>query len=313
MRPILTLTPNPALDLSASTAEVRPDVKLRCGPAVVEPGGGGVNVSRAIRQLGGESVTLVSLGGATGAALEAGLLARKLDVRRVEAPGDTRQSLAVTSEATGEQFRFSLGAAPWDETDARAFLEAVEAALEAEALVVLSGSLPPGVAPDWLDRLARLVHGGGARLLIDTSGASLRMLAASAAGADVLRMDHEEARELSGSALEGVAEVRDFAAGLTGAADIVVVAMGGEGSVLARRDGTAWHAAGAEVPVVSKVGAGDSFMGGFTLALANGAAPEEALQAGMAAASAAVMTPGTELCRLEDYERLLPECGLTRL
>ncbi|QDC11098.1 hexose kinase [Oceanicola sp. D3] len=312
MRPILTLTPNPALDLSAGTALVRPGVKLRCGPATVEPGGGGVNVSRAVHQLGGASRCLVALGGATGATLEAALIARGLDVLRVEAPGDTRQSLAVTCEETGNQFRFSLASAAWSETDCAGVLDAVKAAVEPGALVVLSGSLPPGMGPDWLKPLADAVGAAGATLIADTSGEPLSRLAREG-GADVLRMDHEEARILSGTLLADVAEVRAFAAALAKTTPQVIVAMGAAGSVMACADGSAWHAAGADVPVASKVGAGDSFVGGFTLALASGKAPEEALQAGMAAASAAVMTAGTELCRLEDYARVLPACVLTRL
>ncbi len=312
MRPILTLTPNPALDLSAGTASVRPNVKLRCGPAVVEPGGGGVNVSRAVHQLGGQSRCLVALGGATGAALEAGLIARGLDVIRVEAPGDTRQSLAVTCEETGNQYRFSLAGQTWAWADCTRFMEAVQAAIEPGALVVLSGSLPPGMGPEWLAPLGAAVAAAGAELVADTSGDTLKLLAAQG-GAHTLRMDHAEARFLSGTQLADVAEVRAFAATLTRATPRVIVAMGASGSVMASADGTAWHAAGADVPVISKVGAGDSFVGGFVLALSRGAAPEIALQAGMAAASAAVMTPGTELCHLEDYERVLPDCVLTQL
>ncbi|MBS8226217.1 1-phosphofructokinase family hexose kinase [Vannielia litorea] len=312
MRPILTLTPNPALDLSASAPSVRPNVKLRCSPATVEPGGGGVNVSRAVHQLGGTSCCLVALGGATGAALETGLTARGLDVLRVEAPGDTRQSLAVTSEDSGDQFRFSLAAADWAEADCARFIDAVKAAVAPGALIVLSGSLPPGMAPEWLAPLGAIVAQAGAELVADTSGASLKLLAAEG-GAHTLRMDHAEARFLSGTQLADVAEVRAFAATLTRATPRVIVAMGAAGSVMASADGSAWHAAGADVPVVSKVGAGDSFVGGFALALARGAPPEQALQSGMAAASAAVMTAGTELCRLEDYDRVLPDCTLTRL
>ena len=130
----------------------------------------------------------------------------------------------------------------------------------------------------------------------------------------IVELEHNnKIRFLSGTQLADVAEVRAFAATLTRATPRVIVAMGAAGSVMASADGSAWHAAGADVPVVSKVGAGDSFVGGFALALARGAPPEQALQSGMAAASAAVMTAGTELCRLEDYDRVLPDCTLTRL
>ena len=313
MRPILTLTPNPALDLSTSVDGVRPGVKLRCGTTTEEPGGGGVNVSRAVHQLGGSSEALVALGGGTGDRLEKGLRDRGLEVIRFAAPGDTRQSIAVTDGQTGEQYRFSLPGPDWFDGDVTRFLEAIEMAVKPDGISVLSGSLPPGMGVDVLPPLAAAVAAGGAELVVDTSGEALRLLATPGIGPAVLRMDHAEARFLSGTQLASIEEVRVFAASLTSASACVIVAIGARGSVMALADGSAWHAGGADVPVASKVGAGDSFVGGFVLARARGQAPEKALQFGMAAASAAVMTDGTELCRREDTERLVSACLLTAL
>jgi 6-phosphofructokinase 2 len=306
MLPILTLTPNPALDLATSAPEVRPGPKLRCAPPRSDPGGGGVNVSRAIRLLGGDSLALVATGGDTGRRLAALIAAEGLRLERLEVAGETRWSLAVTDTGTGGQYRFVLPGPDWEAADLAGFEALVRRHLEPGALVVLSGSLPPGVPPDWPAALAGLVGAAGARLIADTSGAPLRHLAAAGAGLFLLRMDGAEAEGLAGRPLPQAADTAGFAAGLvaTGAAQAVIVARGAEGSVLATAEGCR-IAACPVAEVVSAVGAGDSFVAGLALALARGGDLDAALACGTAAAAAAVLTEATALCRREDAERLL--------
>ena len=312
--PILTVTLNPALDISTGADEVVPDVKLRCDAPVTDPGGGGINVSRAIAVMGGRSTALVALGGATGQRIADLLGKAALPVLRIEAPGETRASMAVSDRARGGQYRFVL---PGPEWPPRRVVEALHqiGSAAGDGWVVLSGSNPPGVPPSFAAMLAaRLAAQGAADLLVDTSGAALSEVAGAGLGLSVLRMDGEEAEGLAGRALPTGADSAGFAASLvrSGAARAVIVARGADGSVLATADG-AWHAQAAHVPVVSKVGAGDSFVAGFTLAIARGQSLPDALGVGAAAASAAVMTPATELCRAEDVQRLIAECPVVRL
>lgn len=315
MQDILTVTLNPALDLATSTPHVSAGPKLRCTAPSLEPGGGGINVSRAILHLGGGSRPLVALGGATGESI-AELLAREgLSLIRAAAPGETRQSIAVTDQGTGGQYRFVLPGPVWSERDVAGFADTTLAHAQVGGFAVLSGSLPPGFPPDWMPRLAGQLRAKGTRAIADTSGAPLDSLAqAKGAPVFVLRMDSAEAEELAGRALPRREDSAAFARSLvqSGAATHVVIARGPDGSVSAGPDGH-WHAEAADVPVRSKIGAGDSFVGGFTMALAQDASVPEALRAGAAAASAAVMTDGTELCRKEDADALRDVCALTRL
>ncbi len=94
--PILTVTLNPALDISTGVDAVVPELKLRCDAPQVDPGGGGINVSRSVARMGGVSTALVALGGATGMRLAGLLTDAGLDVAQLDAPGETRQSLAVS-------------------------------------------------------------------------------------------------------------------------------------------------------------------------------------------------------------------------
>lgn len=315
MTPILTVTLNPALDLAAATRTVRPGIKLRCDAPQVDPGGGGINVSRAIAHLGGSSRALVALGGHTGARLAELLSAEGIDTIPLPAPGETRQSLTVNESESGDQYRFVLPGPPWGATDVETALTVAAEAGRAAGLIVISGSAPPGLPPEFPSLLAARLEGSGARLILDTSGPALAHLAAGTAPRPfILRMDSHEAEGLAGAPLPTRTDTARFAAGLVagGAADRVIVARGADGSVLAMPEGC-WHAMAADVPVVSKVGAGDSFVAGCTLALARGQSAPEALQIGAATASAAVMTPATDLCRREDAEALIPACSLTAL
>ncbi len=312
--PILTVTLNPALDLSTATDEVRPELKLRCDKPVADPGGGGINVSRAIKVLGGQSTAMVALGGATGARIAEMLKADGLSLRRLTAPGETRQSLAVTDRSTGRQYRFVMPGPEWHTTHVADMMSAITEAARVGGWVVVSGSNPPGVAPGFEQMLSVRLKGGPAKLLVDTSGEALRALAGSSTPVDVLRMDSHEAEMLAGRPLPLRSDSAEFAASLVrnGVARSVIVARGADGSVIAGPDG-AWHAEAAKVQVVSAVGAGDSFVAGFVLAMARGESTPEALALGAAAASAAVMTPATELCRRQDVERFYAERVVTRL
>jgi 6-phosphofructokinase 2 len=312
MTQILTVTLNPALDLSTSADGIRPGPKLRCDDPVREPGGGGVNVARVIRRLGGDCVALVALGGPTGAALRGLLDAEGVPSEVFAVPGDTRLGLAVTDRSTGAQFRFVLPGPSWTPAMAHDLCARVGGMARKGGLVVLSGSQPPGAPDDLPAALAAVLRRADARLVVDTSGAALRRLAAGeGAGIEVLRIDEAEAEELAGRPLPDRAASLAFAASLVarGTARVVVLARGAEGSVLAA-PGLALAAAPPVVPVLSKVGAGDSFAGAFVRALALGLGLDAALVHGTAAAAAAVMTPATELCRRADFERLLPEVRL---
>jgi 6-phosphofructokinase 2 len=311
--PILTLTLNPALDMATGVDRVTPGDKLRCSAPKLDPGGGGLNVSRAVALLGGESLALVALGGLTGEHLADLIRAEGVPFLGIKGPGETRQSLTVTEAATGLQYRFVLPGPVWDEADQARVFTLLRASARPDGLAVISGSQPPGVPVDFPARLATALP--GMRVVLDTSGAALEQaLAHPVPGLAVLRMDSEEAEALAGLALDSRTATADFAQGLVraGVAPQVIVARGADGSVLAEA-GRRLFCPAAKVKVVSKVGAGDSFVAGFVLALARGEATETALALAVAAASAAVMTEATELCRPEDVARLLPQCPVSEV
>jgi 6-phosphofructokinase 2 len=153
------------------------------------------------------------------------------------------------------------------------------------------------------------------RPVLDTSGAALsEAVTHPIPGLEVLRMDGEEGEALAGRALASRADTAAFAQSLVyrGVARTVVIARGADGNVLADAN-RRFFAPAPKVTVRSTVGAGDSFVAAFVLALARGEGAEAALALGSAAAGAAVMTDATHLCRREDVERLLPECRVVEV
>ena len=316
-RPIVTITLNPALDLSAEVPQVESGPKLRTGAVLAEPGGGGINVARAVVNLGGRAIALAALGGATGKRLAA-LLEQVdgLELVALQAPGETRESLTLRETASGAEYRFVLPGPDFTEDAVPVLLNAIQSAMSPGSWVVLSGSQPPGLPADLAQSLARHLP-DQARMIVDISGDSLGHLLAHPdpeALPAILRLDAAEAAARAGRTLATARDSAGLAADWVGqgVAGCVILARGSEGSVMVDAHG-AWLCAPPAVPVASKVGAGDSFVAGLTLALARGEPQLDALRLGTAAAAAAVMTPGSALCRAEDVARLLPQCRLTRL
>ena len=309
--PIVTLTLNPALDMATEVPALVADEKLRCSEPMLDPGGGGLNVSRAIAVLGGESLALVALGGLTGDRLAGLIRADGVPFLALTAPGETRQSLTVTELASGHQYRFMLPGPRWSEADQERVFTLLHATARPGAYGVISGSQPPGVPVDFPARLARSMP--GLNIVLDTSGPALvEAVTHPIPGLDVLRMNNEEAEHLAGKPLATREESADFAQSLVqrGVAEKVVVARGSDGSVMVDAHQRLFAKA-AKVEVKSRVGAGDSFVGGLVLAMARGQDAASAIAFATASASAAVMTDATQLCRLEDVVMLLPQCAVS--
>ena len=304
MSRIATLTLNPAMDLSTSAARVEPTRKLRCSLPHYDPGGGGINVARVVAALGGDSVAVYPAGGPFGDMLERILADLGLAQIRVPIAGDTRESFTVDETGSGLQYRFVLPGPLLSAAEQQACLDAIAALDPLPQYLVLSGSFPPGVEVSFFDRMAALARRIGAHLALDCSGEALQY-AAARGGIHLLKPSLSELATLMGRELRGEQEQNAALRTLIsqGAAEIVVLSLGGEGAVLASQAGIERFPA-LDVPVRSAVGAGDSMVGAIVLALSRGLGLHDAVRYGIAAGSATIMLPGTELCRVEDVERL---------
>ncbi len=300
---IRCLCANPALDRSMHIDHVVPDQKLRCGPPRIDPGGGGVNVARAITRLGGPSRVIYLGGGPTGDLIEAALDQEAVEQRRIPVDGHTRESITVLEDATDHQYRFSTPGAQVDQAEWQRCLDAVFDWEAPPAYLVASGSLSPGMPEDFYARVARRARDCRLRLIIDSSGEALRQVVD--AGVFLIKPNMRELGHLAGEEIESEAHEREVAQGLVedGKADVVIVSLGAGGALLVTKERTE-NVRAPTVNIKSRIGAGDSMVGGISLALAEGRSLREAAYYGVATGSAAVKTPGTELFHPEDVAQL---------
>ena len=306
MRSIVTLTMNPAVDESTSVPYVLPDRKLRCQAPTYEPGGGGINVARAIRKLGGDALACFPVAGPAGELLKRLLDAEGLRCTPMPVNGWTRENLNVLEEVSGRQFRFCMPGAALGDDEWPIFLDWVRQLRPAPDFLVASGSLPPGVPVDFYARLAAVGRQIGSRVVLDTSGAPLAH--AVEEGVYLLKPSLQEFQSLMGEPEGDESHLASRAATVVkrGWCEILVLSLGAGGALWVTASERERLASPA-VRVKSSVGAGDSMVGGVVLSLARGRAISEAVRFGVAAGAAAVMNPGTALCRREDVERLYPQ------
>lgn len=296
---IATLTLNPAVDKSSQVESVAAEIKLRCDAPTFDPGGGGINVARAVHKLGGQALAIYTAGGGPGQMLRTLLEKENIPCQPIAIADYTRESLTIFERSTTLQYRFGMPGPHLSEDEWRASLNAF---INSEATwLVASGSLPPGVPTDAYAQLARDLRHRGKRLIVDTSGPALEQLRGS--GAYLIKPNLHELEILSGKKFEGEAQMLDVARQLIAEAfaEVLIISLGAAGAALVTA-GQFVRFRPPVVPIQSKVGAGDSMVGGIVWALAQEHDLVSAARYGVAAGTAAVMTPGTELCRRHDAE-----------
>lgn len=303
MTRIVTVTLNPAVDVSTAVEQVTDTRKLRCDAALKHPGGGGINVARVVARLGGDCIALYLAGGPLGQELRGLVDAQGVRGLCVEIAGETRESFTVYEKSTGRQFRFVLPGPAIAESEWQGCAERLSTLAQSANYIVLSGSLPPGVPVDIYAAFAHMAHAKGARVVLDSSGPALR--AALEAGVFVVKPSLGELCELAGRPLASEAEWRAAALEIVrnGQAQVVVLTLGSLGALLVSGHAV-WRAPALPVPVVSAIGAGDCLVGALVWALDRNFPLAEAFRHGLAAATASLASTGTGLCKAEDIERL---------
>ncbi len=303
---IATITMNPALDVTSTTDRIIATEKLRCTAPRHDPGGGGINVARAVRALGGDAIAVFPVGGLVGQRLQQLLNEEQVPVLPVTIAESCRQSFMIDEGETGLQFRFIMPGPSMSAIEQEGCLDRLTSLEPKPRYVVGSGSLPPGVSIDFYARLAERVRTLGAQLIVDTSGEALRQ-----AGCDRIYLLKPSLRELQlllAREIKDEAQQESAARELvkSGRCEVAVLSLGAAGALVATVEGC-WRFAAPTVRVRSTVGAGDSMVAGIVLSLVRGLSILEAVRFGVAAGGAALMRPGTELCDRKDTERLLAQ------
>jgi len=306
---IVTITFSPCIDKSTSVSALLPEKKLACASPKLEPGGGGINVARAIKKLGGEVTAIYPAGGYTGKYFIELLNKEHVNSHYIETLNETRENFIVVDESTNAQYRFGMPGAILMEQEWKKILQDLADMNDVE-YIVASGSLPTGVPVNIFAMVAEIATTKKAKLIIDTSREALKD--AVDKSVFLIKPNLRELSSLVDKEYLNPDEISTAARQIIekGKCQAVVVSMGAEGALLVtesieRKFGP---------PVVDKrstVGAGDSMVAGIVYKLANGESLENAVAYGVACGTAATMNSGTELCKKEDVERLLQRLRIT--
>jgi 6-phosphofructokinase 2 len=304
MASVVTITFNPCIDKSTSIDALLPEKKLRCRAPGFEPGGGGLNVARAIKRLGGESLAIFPAGGYSGKFLEKLVAEEGLSAKVVDIKNHTRENLIVLDHSSNQQYRFGMPGPELYEDEWKKCLQLLEEEKDVE-YIIASGSLARGVPVNIYAQIALIAKQKKARLVVDTSGDALKE--AVAEGVYLVKPNLAELSSLVGKAEVHAELVDDLARKIIngGGCEIVVVSLGAGGAMLVSKDQVIQMIP----PVVkrkSTVGAGDSMVAGLVLGLLQGRSLTESLRYGIACGTAATLNEGTELCHKEDVEKLVP-------
>lgn len=301
---ILTITLNPCIDKSTKAEQLRPDSKLRCTEVVNEPGGGGINVSKALKKLGTPSVALFPAGGHNGNMLCSLLKEEAVLFHAVDTQTETRENWVVFENNSGQQYRFTFPGRAVQEETIITLVDQIRSFTP--GFVVASGSLPPGLPPYFYGLIVKNAAAVGARCIVDTSGPALQALKGKHAYlikpnigelCKMLNVEWLDKNDVPEAARQAI---RD------GFAEVIVVSMGAQGAWLVT-DTEQYFVESPPVEKKSTVGAGDSMVAGITHFLQQGKTLREAIRFGVACGSAATMNEGTQLFNKEVAERLYTE------
>lgn len=303
MRSIVTITMNPAVDQNSSTKFVTDEKKLKCRNLRYDPGGGGINVSRAIKILGGKTKAFFLAGGCTGDLLVNLLHEEGIEHLKIPVENSNRVNIHIIEESTNKQYRFNMPGIELYEHELMKVLETLEDFVPAPNFIVASGSLPPGAPDDFYKKIAKIAKKTGSKVILDTSGEPLKR--ALEEGVYLIKPNLSEFINLIGKELKDETCIIKEAQKLIkkNRCEIIVISIGASGTCLITENNYE-HIHSPIVPIKSRIGAGDSMVAGITLKLSGKETIEKAVKYGVAAGAAAVMTPGTELCRKKDAERL---------
>lgn len=303
MKRIITLTVNPAIDKSTTVSGIKPNSKLRCALPIYEAGGGGINVSRAIKELGGNSFCMYMAGGPTGSQLRDLLVDLDVVQQVIPISGWVRENLSVTDTANKQQFRFGMPGPQVNEYEWNNTLRQVESVLSEGDFLVASGSLCPGMPVDFFAQVSKIARKEKAKFILDSSGEAL--LKGAQAGVYLLKPNLGELAALCGkksiSFLDIESVAKDFLK--NNPCEVMVISLGSQGAIMITNDSVEYIAA----PIVyqkSTIGAGDSMVAGMVYAIAQGKSLNEMAKFGVACGTAATMTDGTQLCKRKDAEQL---------
>ena len=308
---IFTVTLNPAIDQTLVLERFVAGDTLRVKSSRFDPGGKGINVSRVVRELGGESVAMGFAPGGLGRYIEQTLKAQGIECDFVRTKGEARTNITIIDESRHMHTILSDPGPQTDDRFAEQLLSKLRKRLRADDWLVVAGSIPPPLSPDIYAEIITMARENWVHTVLDADGPAL--VVGVAARPEMVKGNRRELERLLGCRLSDERSTLE-AAGVLRGMDIrmAVVTRGREGAVAVCDEGS-FRSVAPRVRAVSAVGSGDGFLAGIVLSLSRGDNMEDALRLGVAAGTACVLTPGTELCRRREVDILQPRVKVQRI
>ena len=304
---IYTITLNPALDRTVWINQILIDESNRIEHEQSYAGGKGIDVSKVLIALGVTNKALGFVGGFAGEEVQGLLLNNGIPCDFTGISGETRTNVVVNNMSTGNQTVLSAKGPEIKPYDLMQMIHKVEK-LEEPDIVIISGSIPPGVHPEIYRRLIEIAKGKGARVILDTDGDAIKVSISSSP--DAIKPNIHELSRLVDMELTETDEIVAAARSVRERGiGIVLVSMGARGILLVAEH-EQYLAVPPKVKVENTIGAGDSAVAGFVYGLDKGKKPKDALVFAVAAGTATTLRPGTALCQKDDFLKLIPKIAV---
>lgn len=301
---IVTVTVNPMLDILTSVECMVPENKLHCQPPSLAAGGGGIYVSRAIKNLGGVSTALFIAGGINGMQMKQLLKDDGIDFQSIDSGVNTRENWLIMDNRSEKLYRFVLPGDEIEDKHWKALLKMIKDFSPKPDYLIVSGCLAPGIPDNFYAQIAAFARKNDIRMVLDTSGTPLKL--ALEERVHMIKPNLREMAELyqkkglTGMELEQAAkEIL-----VKGYCNLIVVSMGEKGALVSLQDDRVEYIVPPAMPVASNVGAGDSMVAGMIVGCSKGFWSQQAVRYGVAAGTAATMNPANELCKKEDTDEI---------
>lgn len=301
---IVTLTVNPAIDKSAKINGLIPDIKMQCHSIQYHPGGGGINISRILKNLEIKSDCVFTSGGNTGNLLQDLLTEEKIPFTAITTKGRTRENFSVVDTHTQLQYRFGMPGSELSNDELLKVKNVISSKMTSGDILVLSGSLTNNMPVDFYAQLIRLVKNDNIKVVVDTSGKPLQK--ALNEGLYLIKPNQKELAQLAGIDVLTSSEQEKFAMELvdSGKAKFVAVSLGARGAFLASKDGIIYQAT-PSVKVKSTIGAGDSMVGGLIYGITKNLPQSDILKWGVVCGVATTISEGTTLAQKENISKVV--------
>jgi 6-phosphofructokinase 2 len=306
---IYSITLNPALDRTLWIENIKPDDSNRIEREERYAGGKGIDVSRVLTTLGISNKALGFVGGFDGEELEGRLVNEGISCDFTRISGETRTNIVVNDIKTGNQTIFSAPGPEIRPYELMQMIHKVEK-IENPEIVIISGSLPPGIHPEIYRKIIEIIKSKGSRVVLDTDGNALKMSIQS--NPDIIKPNVHELSRLSGTELKVMGDIINTARSTCEKGiGIILVSMGARGILLISGK-EQYLASPPGVDVVNTIGAGDSAVAGFVYGIVSGKRLDESLIYAVAAGTATTLRPGSALCTKDDFLKLVPQVKLYR-